>query len=179
MHLLRSSSCKVFPPVMKGRTAISRSNSWHIRNFSQKAVKLKSTCTLLWASDSMFPYKLNMWRAVKHPLKMEFSQYKASTARLDLNPYHETINQLSRNRTRVAQLICSRNRSIQQLNVQGNQPVLPIDFSLSMFAERFNQWQFKSIKRTNVIKKSAAPLEVMFATTVSNATQRCNVETML
>lgn len=155
MHLLRSSSCKVFPPVMKGRTAISRSNSWHIRHFSQKAVKLKSTCTLLWASDSMFPYKLNMWRAVKHTSKMEFSQYKASTARLDLNPYHETINQLSRNRTRVAQLICSRNRSIQQLNGQGSKPVLPIDFSLSMFAERFNQWQFKSIKQTNVIKKKA------------------------
>lgn len=91
---------------------------------------------------------------------MELSQYKASTARFDLNPYHETINQVSRNRTRVAQLISSRNRSIQRLNGQGSKPVLPIDFSLSMFAERFNQWQFKSIKQTNVIKKSAAPLEV-------------------
>ena len=110
---------------------------------------------------------------------MELSQYKASTARFDLNPYHETINQLSRNRTRVAQLICSRNRSIQQLNGQGSKPVLPIDFSPSLFAERFNQWQFLSIKQTNVIKKSAALLEVTFATTVSNATQRCNVGAML
>lgn len=91
---------------------------------------------------------------------MVLSQYKASTARFDLNPYHETINQVSRNRTRVAQLISSRNRSIQQLNGQGSKPVLPTDFSLSMFAERFNQWQFKSIKQTKVIKKSAVPLEV-------------------
>ena len=110
---------------------------------------------------------------------MELSQYKASTARFDLNPYHETTNQLSRNRIRLAQLISSRNRSIQQLNGQGNKPLLPSDFSPSMFAERFNQWQFLSTKQTNVIKKIAASLEVMFATTVSNATQRCNVGIML
>lgn len=149
MHLLRSSSCKVFPRVTKGRTAISRSNSWHIPHFSQKAVKLKSTCALLWASDSMFPYKLNMCRAVKHPLKMELSQYKASTAIFELHPYRNYKPAVTKQKGRSAYLFTQSEYT--EINGQGSKPVLPIDFSPSMFGERFNQWQFLSMKQTNVV----------------------------
>lgn len=71
---------------------------------------------------------------------MELSQYKASTAIFELHPYRNYKPAVTKQKGRSAYLFTQSEYT--EINGQGSKPVLPIDFSPSMFGERFNQWQF-------------------------------------